>query len=285
MGWVRALIVGVTWLSGCSAAEGPLLHALDAGAAPSPPSIDAAGGAPAPVLVAVPLSFAQDAPWQYQLQGEIDPTIDAELFVIDLFNVDAELIAELHGTGRLAVAYLSAGTFEPFRDDADAFPEAVIGNPLVSYPNESWLDVRDSEVRRLMAARLDIAASKGFDGVLPTNLSADSSDNGFGLQTADVHDYAAWLAAETRGRGMSAGLAGDLVRRAPRFEQFDFAIHFGCIARGDCDLLAPLLAAGKPRLDIETEGDADEVCAAALAAGVNALLKRSDLGAYRVVCP
>jgi hypothetical protein len=283
MGWARALVAGVAWLSGCSAAEGPLLHALDAGAEPP---VDAAAGAPATgVGVAVPLSFAQDAPWQYQLQGEIDPAIDAELFVIDLFDVDQPLIAELHGTGRLAVAYLSAGTFEPFRDDADAFPDAVIGNPLVSYPNESWLDVRDPEVRRLMAARLDIAASKGFDGVLPTNLSADSNDNGLGLGTADVHDYAAWLALETRARGMSAGLAGDYASRASAFELFDFAIHFGCIARGDCDVLAPLAAAAKPRLDIETEGEVDEVCAAAVAAGVNALLKRPDLGAYRVSCP
>jgi len=266
---------GLALLTGCSALEGPLLHKRGA-----PVPVDGGG----PDAGRVPGVIAQAASWQYQLVGAVDPALDADLLVIDL-EEDASLLSELHARGKVVVAYLSAGTFEPFRFDADQFPAAALGNPLQGYPEESWLDVRDTTVRALMAARLQLARDHGFDGVLFANLNAYSSDSGFPLGATDQDDYTRWLSEQARGRSLLTGMSGDFGRSDELAPSFDFAIDFGCIARADCEQLAPFTAQAKPVFDVETEGTAAEVCARAAEYGVNALLKRSDFGAYRVGCP
>ena len=50
-------------------------------------------------------------------------------------------------TPTMAIVRFSAGTMEPFRDDASRFPAAALGNPLAGYPDERWVDVRDATVR------------------------------------------------------------------------------------------------------------------------------------------
>jgi hypothetical protein len=232
----------------------------------------------------VPLPLAEGAAWQYQLVEAIDPALPVELFIVDLFEAEQPSIDAMHASGKLVVAYLSAGTREDFRDDADRFPDAAVGNPLANYPNEAWLDVRDATVRSVMAARLDVAQAKRFDGVLPTNMTAYTSDSGFALSAADQLAYTVWLAAEARRRGLSVGMSGDFGRSAELVAHHDFALGYGCLARGTCAQLAPFAAQGKPVLDVETEGEQAAVCAAAAQQGVNALLKQSRFGAYRVGC-
>lgn len=271
-----ALLLALGVVTACGTVEGPLLHQVG--------DRDASDGADAGGSGAPPIAIAQDMTWQYQLTGEIDLDADVELLVIDLFALDAERIAQLHQQGKVVVAYLSAGTFESFRADADAFPESAIGNPLDNYPDEAWLDIRHPEVRALMAARLDIGRDKGFDGLLPTSLSGYLSDTGFDLTADDQRAYSEWLAAETHARGLLIGMAGDFEQAPQLIDRFDWAVHFGCVARGDCDDLDLFADRGKPVLDVETEGDPAEVCAAAQQLGINVLLKNPQFDAYRVGC-
>ena len=70
------------------------------------------------------------------------------MFDIDLFDTGPEVVAALHPTGRRAVCYLSAGTFEPGRPDAAVFPAAVLGDPVAGWPDERWLDIRRLDVLR-----------------------------------------------------------------------------------------------------------------------------------------
>jgi hypothetical protein len=267
-----AVMGAVAMLSACGSVEGPLLRwreqdsgVIDGGMAPA-------------------IAIAQNMRWQYQLTGEPDFESDVDLFVIDLFQPSATELAALHARGKVAVAYLSAGTFESFRDDADDFPESAIGNVLLNYPDEAWLDIRDPGVRAVMAARLEIARSKGFDGVLPTNLAGYSIDSGFDLTSADQLAYSEWLAMQAHARGLLIGMAGDFEQAPALIDRFDWAVHYGCIARGDCADLDLFAEQGKPVLDVETAGDPADVCAAAEQLGINVLLKRPDFGPYRLGC-
>lgn len=269
-----AVLGAVAMLSACGSVEGPLLHwrqgesdsgSLDSGAPPA-------------------IAITQDMRWQYQLTGQIDFSSDVDLFVIDLFQSEAAELAALRAQGKVAVAYLSGGTFESFRDDAEDFPQSAIGNTLLNYPDEAWLDIRDPGVRAVMAERLEIARSKGFDGVLPTNLSVYLVDSGFELTAADQLEYSEWLATEAHARGLLIGMAGDFEQAPALIDRFDWAVHYGCIARGDCADLELFAAEGKPVLDVETEGDPAEICAAGEQLGINVLIKRPDFGAYRVGC-
>ena len=275
----------VLLLAGCGVREGPLLRAVDGGAlladaggdASALPGVDGSTGTTS--------VFAPDVTWQYQLVDDVDPELDAQLFVIDLFNESATLIERLHAQGKIAVAYLSAGTLESYRDDAEDFPEDAVGQPLESYPNESWLDVRSPGVRERMAARLDMARAKGFDGIVPTSLTGYLQDTGFDFDAADQTDYSVWLSAEIRTRGMHVAMSGDFARVAELAPHYDWAVDFGCVARANCDRLAPFKAAGKPVLDVETQGQLAAVCALADGYGVNMIMKREGFGAYRAVCP
>lgn len=269
-----AVVLALGVAAACGSVEGPLLHRVA-----RPDAGDDAGEGDPPAI-----AIAQDMSWQYQLTGEVELEADVQLLVIDLFALDAARIAELHEQNKVVIAYLSAGTFESFRADADAFPASAIGNRLISYPNEAWLDVRHPEVRAVMAARLDVARDRGFDGLLPTNLSGYRADTGFDLSADDQRAYSAWLADETHARGMLIGMAGDFVQAPQLIDRFDWAVHYGCIARGDCDDLDLFAERGKPVLDVETEGEPDEVCAAGEQLGLNVLLKRPQFDAYRVGC-
>jgi hypothetical protein len=276
IGWA---IAGCVLLLGCGEAKGPLLHVM-----PHPGAANDAGTGDDASDSSSKTAISQDMAWQYQLVGSVDTDLAADLFVIDLFEIDDALIADLHMRGKVAVAYLSAGTLEPYRSDASSFPRAAVGKNLSAYPNESWLDVRDETVRTLMANRIALASDKGFDGVLPTNLSGYKQDTGFDLSVQDQDDYAAWLAQQAHAHGLWVGMSSDFARAAQLAEHFDGVMDFGCIARDDCDQLEPFRVARKPRFDVETSGDSAAVCASAADRGVNAILKRNDFGAFRVGC-
>jgi hypothetical protein len=272
-----AAIVATSILASCSATEGPLLRAVgsDSGA-PEDPGNPASAGEP---RILPGMSF------QYQLVGDIDVDLDAQLFVIDLFNAGDGTIDALHADGKVVAAYLSAGTLEDFRDDAEQFPASAVGEPLAAYPDESWLDVRDPTVRELMAARLDVAREQGFDAVLPTNLQGYAQNNGLALTAADLLDYALWLAAQIHARGLAPGLGGDFEQVDALVDHFDWAVHFGCLSRGDCEVLAPFVAQGKPVFDLEYEGDIDALCAQAASYDLSVIRKNLRLDAYREACP
>ena len=275
---VRSAGVALVLLAGCGVTEGPLLIALDGG------EIAASDGGSAGAAASTPPLIAQDDPWQYQLVGTVDPALDVRLFVGDLFNVKDAEIARLRAQGTILVAYLSAGTVENFRTDADRFPDAAIGRALEAYPDERWLDVRDPTVRAQMAVRLALARSRGFDGVFPTGLAAYRRDTGFDLTAEDQAAYTTWLAGEAHARGLRIGMSDDFTRIDELGPHFDFAIHYGCIARGDCAQLDPFRVQGKAVLDLETEGTRDEMCRRADEFQVNAILKHAGFDSYVVRC-
>src|SRR5687767_9845109 len=104
------------------------------------------------VLTLPGVSIAQDEPeiwqppagitFQLQLNGTIDTSVDAEVFDIDMFDSPASLVEELHAQGRHVICYMSAGSYEEWRPDAESFPKRVLGKPLDGWPGERWLDVR-----------------------------------------------------------------------------------------------------------------------------------------------
>jgi len=276
-------------LGACSATEGPLLIAPavfaagDAGSASDASSAGDAGSAPPGVAVAGPIRG--DMRLQYQLVGELDSAAQAELFVVDLFNTTASDVAELHALGRVVVGYVAAGSHEPFRPDADAFPASALGAPLPGYPEESWLDVRDPEVRQLMQQRVELAAERGFDGLFFSSLTAYQHDSGFALSAADQLDYNLWLADQAHTAGLLSGLADDFVHAGELADAFDFAIHSGCLAADRCAELAPFTEAAKPVFDLETTGDLATICAEAARLGLSVTLKMEGYDAWLRTCP
>ena len=79
-------------------------------------------GAPVQADVVAPEAAA---PWQWQLTGVIDTSIDVPTYDIDLYDTSDATHAQLHADGRVFICYFSAGSYEPWRPDADRFPLAL----------------------------------------------------------------------------------------------------------------------------------------------------------------
>ena len=145
--------------------------------------------------------------WQWQLGGlSLDPSPEVEMFDIDLFDTDAATVAALQAQGRKVTCYISVGSWENWRPDADQFPASVIGNDYKGWPGEKWLDIRQIDVLApLMHARLDLCRAKGFDGVEPDNIDIYPEDTGFELTYKDgLPTTAGWRRRPTPGACPSA---------------------------------------------------------------------------------
>jgi len=68
------------------------------------------------------------------------------MFDIDLFDIPQSMIDQLHVDGRIEFCYFSAGSWEDWRSDAGDFPAGVLGNDLVGWEEEKWLDIRQLDV-------------------------------------------------------------------------------------------------------------------------------------------
>ena len=104
------------------------------------------------------------------------------------------------------ICYISVGSHENWRTDADQFPEEVLGKKYEGWSGERWLDIRRIDLLApIMLARLDDCAAKGFDAVEPDNMQIWDNDTGFPLTYDDQLRYALWLADEAHKRGLAIG--------------------------------------------------------------------------------
>lgn len=117
--------------------------------------------------------------WQIVLSDPIKLSANAssitpnvEIFDIDLFENPKSTVDTLHKLDKKAIAYFSAGSYEPGRPDSKDFKPADLGKSMDGWPKEKWLDIRSENVRRIMSQRIELAAQKGFDAVDPDNVDA-----------------------------------------------------------------------------------------------------------------
>lgn len=228
---------------------------------------------------------ALETSWQWQLTGNVDLTVDVQMFDLDLFNTDAATVATLHARGRKAVCYVSVGTFEPFRPDAAQFPASVKGKALADFPDENWLDIRQINVLGpIMEARLDLCRAKGFDGVEPDNVDGYANRTGFPLTADDQIRFNRYIADAAHARGLSVGLKNDLDQVADLVPYFDWALNEQCFQYSECTALSRFIAAGKAVFQVEYERTTAQFCTQANTMNFNSMRKNIALDSYRQSC-
>jgi hypothetical protein len=219
---------------------------------------------------------------------EIDLTFDVEVYDIDLFDSDVSVIVDLHAQKRFVVCYLSAGSWEDWRSDADRFPESILGKDYEGWSGERWLDIREIDLLApVMQARLDLCQAKGFDGVEPDNIDAYNNDSGFPLTYGNQLEYNIWLANEAHARGLSIGLKNDDEQVLDLLPFYDWAMTEDCFHQGWCEAITPFITAGKAVFAAEysdTGIQLDDFCPVAAQLGFSAILKQRDLGSWMRPC-
>ena len=154
---------------------------------------------------------------------------------LDLFDTQARVIAQLKSRGIRTVCYMSAGSWEEWREDAELFPSEVIGNAYEGWPGEHWLDIRRIDLLApLLGRRMDLCRAKGFDALEPDNIDGYTNDTGFPLGAKDQLRFNKWLASEAHERGLSIGLKNDADQADQLVGDFDWALTEDCFAEGGC---------------------------------------------------
>lgn len=223
--------------------------------------------------------------WQIQLSGAINTAVDTDMIEIDLFDTPTSLIRELQERQVIVICYFSAGTLERWRADANRFDDAVIGLPNTDWPGEFWLDIRQlDKVMPIIIDRLELAVSKGCDGVDPDNVDGYINRTGYPLSAQDQLQYNRQLANEAHRRGLSVGLKNDVGQTAELEPWFDWTLNERCHELNECHHLQPFVRAGKAVFGIEYLGDPGTVCLAMNALNFDWLMKKRELDDYRVAC-
>lgn len=218
------------------------------------------------------------AAWQWQLQGKIDPTVQAWAYDVDGFEASKGDVRALHRHRRRAICYLDVGSWENFRPDKDRFPASVIGKRYEGFPNERWLDVSRFQLfAKPLKARIAMCARKRFDAVEPDNVAGWENDTGFQISRADQLRFNRWIADQVHARGMAVALKNDPKQVKQLVGRFDFAIVEECFQYDECGYYQPFVNRDKAVFEAEYELSPDEFCAAAAALGFSAIRKSYDL--------
>lgn len=265
-------------ISGCLLLTGVGAHTA-ASATSAPDAPDATGADKRPQL---PEPIACHACWHPDVRTTWDwvlsqvpqtPYRDVEMYDVDGFEMSRSGVAAMHAAGIQVVCYLSAGTYEKYRPDANRFPERLVGSKN-GWPGERWLDVRElqnqhSVLRSIMDDRLDMCRDKGFDMVELDNVDGYLNESGFPLRAADQGFFNATLANDAHMRGMSVLQKNDNEQIPALLPYFDGALNEQCNQYRECTTkqngrfgLDQYVDAGKPVFQAEYKLKPADFCAA-----------------------
>ncbi len=242
-----------------------------------------------PPLQGDPLPIPGGVTWQWQITEAVDTSHEVDLYDVDLFQLTDAVRDRLLADGRILVCYFSAGSFEPWTDDADRFPEEAIGKPLEGWPDERWLDHTHPEVRQIMRDRMDLAVERGCHGVEPDNVTAHTSRSGFGINATEQLQYNRFLADEAHARDLAVALKNDVEQIPELVDWFDLTVNEECADYDECDTLRPFVEAGKAVLHAEyvdrwhdARSKADAICG--VEPGLSSIVNTWDLGPELLAC-
>ncbi|MFH1802322.1 MAG: endo alpha-1,4 polygalactosaminidase [archaeon] len=194
-----------------------------------------------------PYNWTGNVPsWHIQFNPTPEsPAADVQYWNLDLFDVPNYTMQELKSQGVFVMCYFSAGSWEDWRPDADEFPQECLGNNN-GWPGEKWLDTRCPEVRQIMVDRMDLGIEKGCEGFDPDNMDAYGNNPGFPLTEEDAIDYYNFLADYAHNQSKKIGLKNALLIIPDVLGNLDWEVNEQCYQYNECNLLLPVLNAGKP---------------------------------------
>ena len=226
--------------------------------------------------------------WQWQLTGKLDLDLQTDVIDIDL-HVGRSVVDYYHDKGTKVICYISVGSYENWRPDADQFPNEVLGNKYEGWSGEKWLDIRRIDLLApIMLARLDECTAKGFDAVEPDNMEIYTNDTGFPLTYEDQLRYALWLAEESHKRGLAIGQKNAPDQTKDLVDVYEFAITEDAFYYDWVVDMLPYIKAGKPVFAAEytdLPGDFEKFCIQSQELGFSTILKHRDLDAWVETCP
>ena len=249
------------------------------------PSLVETGEGNVPGTASVIAPIAPGTPWHLQLTGSLQEKSWAQVYDLDLFDTPASKIQSLVSRGKKVHCYFSAGSAENWRPDYSKYPKSVLSKDMDGWAGEKWVDVRASGLRTVLAARMDLAKSKGCTGIDPDNVDGYGHDTGFPLTKDHSIAFVNWLASEAHARGLSVGLKNGIEILPQVGAQIDFAINEQCVEYKECSAYKSFLLSGKPVFHVEYSGSLSSICAVTKPLKISTLKAPLSLNGPSDKCP
>ena len=210
---------------------------------------------------------------------------------IDAFSATKELVDAFHARGIKVIAYISVGTLETYRPDANLLPTEVVGNIYPAWPDERFLDIRQIEkLKPFITSRFDMIKSKGFDGIEADNIDIYGEVTGFNLTLNDTKLFCNWIIDEAHSRGLCIGQKNTEELVPLLYQKFDWALTEDVFYQNTQNDYSIYISAGKPVFSAEYTDEMDVshfntfVCNKALQLKYFAFLKHRDLTQWKYEC-
>jgi hypothetical protein len=230
-------------------------------------------------------------PWQWMISGTLNVNSTAHMkgggsdqpttYDIDGFENSAATVAALHAKGYHVICYIEVGSWVDYRPDSKLFPKSIIGKGIDGF-SDKWTDIRSPLLKPLIAARIAMCASKGFDAVEPDLEDGYSNNTGFPLTAADQIAFNTWVANTVHAAGMSVLLKGDPEQAKQLAPTVDFFLNEECNDYNECSMYPALAASGKTVLNAEYSGRCPT--SSFTMANLNTTLFKLDLDGSRQAC-
>lgn len=220
----------------------------------------ASAAAPAAAPDAAPAASQNASRWRpevgasfhIQYTGRVNLNLPVAVYNLDAETTTKAQVDQLKARGVRTICYINAGAHENWRSDRGKFPSRVLGRALDGWPGERWLDIRQRDVLvPIMAARMDLCASKGFDAIDPDNTDGWQQSTGFAIGAADQIAYQRALADEAHKRGLAIGVKNNIEQIGQIGSFVDFAVNEQCGEYNECGAYRAFLASGKPVFNVE----------------------------------
>jgi hypothetical protein len=221
-----------------------------------------------------------------QFTGRFHLPKQTEAVELDGAGASASQVRQLKRQGYSTICYVSAGSWEDYRNDAHQFPPQLLGRRLDGWPNERWLDVRErGALLPLMERRVKQCARKGFQGIEFDNVDGYSNLTGFPITRRHQLRFNKGLARVAKKHGLSPGLKNSIGLVRPLSRKFDWALNEECVTYDECGVYRHFTKRGKAVVIIEYgETSRRSVCREASRIGATAQLKRLSLSAWARRC-
>ncbi len=210
---------------------------------------------------------------------------------IDAFSATKELVDAFHARGIKVIAYISVGTLETYRPDANLLPTEVVGNIYPAWPDERFLDIRQIEkLKPFITSRFDMIKSKGFDGIEPDNIDIYGEVTDFNLTLNDTKLFCEWIIEEAHSRGLCIGQKNTEELVPLLYKKFDWALTENVFHQNTQNDYSIYISVGKPVFSAEYTDDMDIshfntfVCNKAIQLKYFAFLKHRDLTQWTYEC-
>lgn len=199
------------------------------GAGPSTSSSSGAGGgggSALPSYASFHLNYTQTKDWS--------KCAERDFVIFDLFDTPAADVAQCAAMGARMLCYVSS-QYEAWRPDASSF--GALGEELDGWPGEYWIDADDPQNLAVLVARLDLAVSKGCEGIDLDNIDRDGHEA-----------YVAEIFTEARARGLLVSQKNAVDKIDLFFDLVDLYQNEECQHYAECGAYAEL---GRPVYNIE----------------------------------